>query len=256
VHLLTTFLNKNQELNEILVQPLPVGCFLLASDAWRGASICCSVPGDANRSFFRLSSILVAQFPYSIYRTSIVIASMSHGGRREGMLCSLCEIIMVCPPEFFIPFASFRSIADVMTLDTNNALRSCFDPLLLLIPRSRIGTEVGRSADAERSIRRWRSLGDSEAHLARKSRKYVGFLSPTRYDSPAVSNVMCDGWCEYDPFAPRITVNMMSFLFCMRDLTNCMNLCKLAVVVYGFESAPRSERSSGISNDSVMQISW
>lgn len=46
-------------------------------------------------AFCWLSSILVAQFPYSIYRTSIVIASMSHGGRREGMLCSLCEIIML-----------------------------------------------------------------------------------------------------------------------------------------------------------------
>ena len=39
----------------------------------------------------------------------------------------------------------------------------------------------------------------------------ANILSPTRYDSP-VSNIKCDGWCEYDPFERRIAVSFLYHL--------------------------------------------
>ncbi|KAI9440267.1 caspase domain-containing protein [Lactarius psammicola] len=101
------------------------------------------------------------------------------------------------------------SIAGVMARDINN-IRLQTDPLPSSCTGLRIDTQVGGSTDEGQPNRRWMSTGESEVYPAREGRRLrscATLLSPTRYESP-VSNVKCDGWCDYDPFARRTVLSL------------------------------------------------
>ena len=153
------------------------------------------------------------------------MASTSHGCQKVSTLRLLyelvlqpeCRAVIACHYEIGLSFFgaddSLPSITDVMAWDT--------DPL-----RLRIDTQVPESTEP---MRRWWSMGDSEAHPAREGRlqrRYAAhparlprrpatFLPRVR-PSSSLSIVNCDGWCGYNPFACRVAVSLLSFSFSCR----------------------------------------
>ena len=79
------------------------------------------------------------------------------------------------------------STAGTMARSTVNDIQFHTDTLPSSYPELRIDTQVGEDGCPK-----------SNANI----------LSPTQYDSP-VSNVKCDGWCEYDLFERRIAVSFL-----------------------------------------------
>ena len=97
-----------------------------------------------------------------------------------------------------------------MIAHTESNIHLLTEPLPSPYPRLRIDTQMGESPDEGQPDRHWKSMGDSGAN--------VNSLSPPLCDSP-VSIMRCDGWCEYDPFAGRVAVCILSFSCCVGELT-------------------------------------
>ena len=79
------------------------------------------------------------------------------------------------------------STAGTMARSTVNDIQFHTDTLPSSYPELRIDTQAGEDG---------------------RPKSNANILSPTQYDSP-VSNVKCDGWCEYDPFERRIAVSFL-----------------------------------------------
>ena len=110
------------------------------------------------------------------------------------------------------------AIPDMMPRNVGNNTRFPIDTMSSSNSRLRIDTQLRGSADENR---RWKSIEDSEVypeHEGRRPQHDLTLLAPTLHDSP-VSNVVCDGWCRYDPVPGPIVVNIILFLRCMGKLT-------------------------------------
>ncbi|KAI0297813.1 hypothetical protein B0F90DRAFT_1737856 [Multifurca ochricompacta] len=155
----------DNELKEILVMPLPVGCSLLAI-----LDTC--------------HSGTMLDLPHH-HCNSVYVPWQSKGNRRTGTL--QCQTVRGCAMGLS-NLSDLSSQAPSISSVMNDRLTNQSLPLPL-----RIDTQVGsvfpavqRTMSMERYIREGRSARGS-----------TPLLSPTRYESP-VSRVKCDGWCGYE----------------------------------------------------------
>jgi hypothetical protein len=178
----------DNELNEILVQSLPDGCFLLAV-------------------FDAFDSGTLLDLPHH-HCNSVYVPWQSKGERVTLTMRNLNvrhQAVGLSDPHG----NPFSSIADVVARDN---VRLLADPLPSPHPQMRIDTQMlVESTDDGQPTRHWGSIGaESEAYPTGEDghpRSYANILSPTRCDSP-VSYVKCDGWCGYDPFESRFALSL------------------------------------------------
>jgi len=171
----------NNELNDILVKPLPIDTFLLAV-------------------FDTCHSGTMLDLPH--HHCNIVYVPWQSKGDRATLTLRNNNV-----RHHAIGLSGhrgtgypLRSIASVISHADGN-IRLHTDPSPLPSPRLRIDTQMGGSVDGGPSNKRWKSMGDSEA--------CASILSPTRLRSNSpIAYVKCDGWCRYDPFARRVALSL------------------------------------------------
>jgi len=172
----------DNELNDILVKPLPNDTFLLAVFDTCHSGTMLDLPHHHCNSVYVPWLSKGVRATLTLQNNNVRHYAMGHMMGLSGLQGSAYPL---------------PSIAGVIAYtDSNN--RSPTDPLPSPCPRLKINTQVRESTD--QSNRRWRSVGDSGAYRA-------DVLSPTRYDSP-VSNIKCDGWCKRDIFARRVALSL------------------------------------------------
>ncbi|KAH9059168.1 caspase domain-containing protein [Lactarius vividus] len=178
----------DNDLNDILVKPLPAGCFLLSVfDTCHSGTMLDLPHHHCNGVYVPWQSKGERAVP--TMRNKIVRNyAIGHSGLHGSAL-------------------QLPSIIGVMARNIdNNRLHT--DPLPSPSARLRIDTQVGGSTDE--ANRRRMSMGDSEEYPPREGRRprsRAALVSPTRYDSP-VSFVKCDGWCNYDPSVYKTVLSL------------------------------------------------
>ncbi|KAI9438818.1 caspase domain-containing protein [Lactarius indigo] len=179
----------DNELHEILVKPLPAGCFLLSVfDTCHSGTMLDLPHHHCNGVYVPWHS--KGQRAMPTVRNKIV---RNHAMGHSGLHGSASQL---------------PSIARVMARNIDNNIRLHTDPLPSPCAPLRINTQVGGSIDE--ANRRWMSMGDSEGYSPREGRRprsIAALVSPTRYESP-VSFVKCDGWCDYDPSVHRTVLSL------------------------------------------------
>ncbi|KAH8994283.1 caspase domain-containing protein [Lactarius akahatsu] len=179
----------DNELNDILVKPLPAGCFLLSV-------------------FDTCHSGTMLDLPHH-HCNGVYVPWHSKGERAmPTMRNKIVRNQAMGPSALHDPAFQIPSIVGVMARNIDNNIRLYTDPLPSPCAQLRIDTQVGGSADE--ANRRWMSMGDSEGYPPREGRRLrscVPLVSPTRYESP-VSIVKCDGWCHYDPFVRKTVLSL------------------------------------------------
>ncbi|KAF8259966.1 caspase domain-containing protein [Lactarius quietus] len=177
----------DNELNDILVKPLPADTFLLAVFDTCHSGTMLDLPHHHCNSVYVPWHSKGERVTMTMRNNNVRQQAMAHAGARGSG-----------PP---LPL-----IDAVIARDTDGSVRLPTDQSPSPSPQLRIDTKVKKS----------RSTGDSEVHPARGRRPQsgIGFMSPTRrrYDSP-VSNVKCDGWCKSDPLARRVAAIVVISLF-------------------------------------------
>lgn len=178
----------DNELNDILVKPLPIGSFLLAVFDTCHSGTMLDLPHHHCNSIY---------VPWHSKGERVTLTMRNNNVRNHAIGSS-------GPRGSAYPLPS---IVGLMTGKVDSNVRFLTDPLP---SRLRIDTQVGGSANEGQPNRRCKSMGDSETYPVREGRRprsCAPFLSPTRYASP-VSNVKCDGWCRDNPFACAVVLSL------------------------------------------------
>ncbi|KAN0136668.1 Caspase domain containing protein [Lactarius tabidus] len=179
----------DNELDDILVRPLPAGTSLLASAAHPFAVFdTCHSGTLLDLPHHRCNSVYV---PWQS-KSQCVTATMRNNNVVRHQAMGLSDLRGTTDP--------FPSISGVIARDNAPFLADPWPPhpRLLTTTKSEESTEDGQPN---------RGMG-SEAGPTRKCRPRSNgsFLSPTRHESP-VSNV-CDGWCRYNSFTRRTALSL------------------------------------------------
>ncbi|KAH9979130.1 caspase domain-containing protein [Russula compacta] len=172
----------DNELKEILVDNLPVGCSLFAILDTCHSGTMLDLPHH------RCNSVYVPWLSRGSRRTKTMHNKIVRG----------CALGLVGPPD--LAFWRPRSIASVMSINNRRPTDTYSEPSL------RINTKICSFSSTDQR----RMSVEVDSRQVRGSWEYTSVLSPTRTqcDSP-LSGVRCDGWCRYDPF-PHATVVSLS----------------------------------------------